>query len=78
VYEIFNAIDMQNSFYMSGTSNLINFNNKTDIDILKNLLKSIEENTFIYNILNKCLYEKEIKIFIGSEIGNEVLRIIHC
>lgn len=72
--EIFAAIDMQNTFYMSGTSNLIDPNYKTSIDTLKNLLKSIEEKTCIYNILNKCLDEKEIKIFIGSEIGNEILK----
>lgn len=72
--EIFTAIDMQNPLFISGTSNLIDLNYSSDIDNLKNLLKSIEEKSFIYDILNKCLYEKEVKIFIGSEIGNDILK----
>ena len=72
--KIFTAIEMQNPFFISGASNLIDLNYTSDIDNLKNLLKSIEEKSFIYEILNKCLYEKEIKIFIGSEIGNDILK----
>lgn len=72
--KIFTAIEMQNPFFISGTSNLIDLSYTSDIDNLKNLLKSIEEKSFIYEILNKCLYEKEIKIFIGSEIGNDILK----
>jgi heat-inducible transcriptional repressor len=72
--KMFTAIEMQNPFFISGAANLIDISYASDIENLKNLLKSIEEKSFIYEVLNKCLYEKEIKIFVGSDIGNDILK----
>lgn len=72
--KVFTAIDLKNPLFISGAANLLDINYTTDIDSLKNLLKSIEEKSFIYEVLSKCMYGEEIKIFIGSEIGNDILK----
>ncbi|MDY6820025.1 MAG: heat-inducible transcriptional repressor HrcA [Deferribacterota bacterium] len=70
--DLFKTIN-KNFVFVAGTPNIIDGEYINDAERLKNLLKSIEEKSFIYNIINKCLNAKEVKLFIGSEIGESIL-----
>lgn len=51
-----------------GTQNIINLPEFRDSESLKKLLAFFEEKTLIYEIVEKCIKEPTVKIFIGSEI----------
>lgn len=54
-----------------GTQNIINLPEFKDSESLKKLLTFFEEKTLIYEIVEKCIKEPTVKIFIGSEITDE-------
>lgn len=58
-----------------GTKNVLNLPEFKDVDRLKHLLEFFEEKTLIYKIVDKCIHEPTVKIFIGSEIDDTDLNI---
>ena len=67
--KLFDNIDIENEIIFDGTFNIIENFEQNDISMLKSIYKSLEEKSFIYDIVKKCFSEKGIKIFIGSELG---------
>ncbi len=54
-----------------GTNNFFEIPEFQDVKKLKEMLNVFEEKTFIYKILDKCITENGVQVFVGSEIGNE-------
>jgi heat-inducible transcriptional repressor len=68
--KLFERADFGEDLIIQGTNNIVEipeFNR--DLSKLKTMLNFFEEKSFIYKILDKCMNEDGIKIFIGSEIG---------
>ena len=58
---------------VEGTSNVFDLPEFSDVSKVKELFGMFEEKKFICDILDKCMNEKGVQIFIGSEIGrNEI------
>lgn len=53
--------------YYHGTSNIIEKPDFADVEELKILLKAFEEKSSILKLLNKCLEEEGVAIYIGAE-----------
>jgi heat-inducible transcriptional repressor len=67
--------DFGGELVIYGTKNILGLPEFKDSDSLKNLLDFFEEKTLIYEIIEKCIQEPTIKIFIGSEITDENLNL---
>jgi len=67
--------DFGGELVIYGTKNVLSLPEFKDADSLKNLLDFFEEKTLIYEIIDKCIHEPTVKIFIGSEINDENLNI---
>jgi heat-inducible transcriptional repressor len=68
---LFKEPDFDGELIFEGTNNFLEIPEFQDIDKLKEMLNIFEEKTFIYNILDKCINENGVQVFVGSEIGNE-------
>jgi heat-inducible transcriptional repressor len=71
--DVFNHLD-NSDVIMKGTSHILNPLSIKDIEKLQTIFESIEEKSFVYNMINKCINEDVIKIFIGSEIGIDTFK----
>ena len=67
--KLFDSINIENEIIFEGTFNFLEKFEQNDMSRLKNIYKTLEEKTFIYDIVKKCFSENGIKIFIGSELG---------
>ncbi|RMF92654.1 MAG: heat-inducible transcriptional repressor HrcA, partial [Candidatus Schekmanbacteria bacterium] len=68
--------DESADIYYHGTSNILEKPDFTDIEELKLLLKAFEEKSAILKLLNKCLQEKGVAIYIGAESSIEKMEDI--
>jgi len=66
---IFNKSEFGQDIIMSGTTNVLDLPEFSDVTRLKGLLETFEEKKFIFDILDKCQNEKGVNIFVGEEIG---------
>ncbi|MDR0454179.1 MAG: heat-inducible transcriptional repressor HrcA [Deferribacteraceae bacterium] len=55
--------------FLEGTSNILNFPEFHDAQKIKNLFRALEEKRTISEILEKCMNNKGVQIFVGREIG---------
>ncbi len=67
-------IEMENSIlpqgiFLEGASNILNFPEFQDAQKFKSLLRALEEKRTISEVLEKCMSNKGVQIFVGSEIG---------
>lgn len=73
LYSIFDKLastqDNRSGVFLEGTSNMLNFPEFQDISRLKSLLKTLEEKQTLSDILERCISNKGVQIFVGSEIG---------
>ncbi|MGA1862111.1 heat-inducible transcriptional repressor HrcA [Deferribacter thermophilus] len=67
--KVFDLEGLEDDFYYDGTSNILDLPEFSDVSKLKDFLKTFEEKTLIYKIVDKCLESDGVQIFIGSEIG---------
>lgn len=58
-------------YFVSGKSNLLNYEELADAHKLKALFRSFEEHSDLLALLNKSLHAKGVQIFIGQECGHE-------
>lgn len=68
---LFRNADFGSEIILHGTSNIIGQPEFKDVDKLKDFLNAFEEKHFAYQILEKCMNENGVKIFIGSDFGEE-------
>ena len=57
--------------FLEGASNILNFPEFHDAQKIRNLLRAFEEKRTISEILEKCMNNKGVQIFVGREIGIE-------
>ncbi|BAI81564.1 heat-inducible transcription repressor HrcA [Deferribacter desulfuricans SSM1] len=69
--KIFEIESIDDGFYYDGTSNILDLPEFSDVNKLKEFLKTFEEKTLIYKIVDKCVESDSVQIFIGSEIGEQ-------
>lgn len=64
---------MQNSapYFVSGKTNLLNYDELADAEKLKALFHSFEEHSDMLSLLNKSMQANGVQVFIGSECGHE-------
>jgi len=58
-------------YFISGKSNLLNYDELADAQKLKALFHSFEEHSDLLALLNKSMQAKGVQIFIGQECGHE-------
>ncbi len=68
---LFKNSDFGSEIILHGTSNIIGQPEFKDVEKLKDFLNAFEEKHFAYQILEKCMNENGVKIFIGSDFGEE-------
>jgi heat-inducible transcriptional repressor len=72
IQDLFNKADFGEDLIIQGTKNIVEvpeFNK--DLEKLKTMLDFFEQKSFVYRILDKCINDEGVKIFIGSEMGVE-------
>lgn len=73
LYDIFIKLasmqDSTSGIFLEGASNMLNFPEFQDVSRLKGLLKTLEEKQALSDILERCMSNKGVQIFVGSEIG---------
>lgn len=57
--------------YLEGTSNVLDMPEFKDVQKIKELYRFFEEKHVISEIVDKCMTESGVQIFLGSEIGKE-------
>ncbi len=68
---LFTTDIFKEEFIFEGTINLIGTPDVKDFSKLKEVLKTFEEQKKLCEILDKCIKEDSVQIFVGSEIGLE-------
>jgi len=68
---IFERASFGDEIIVEGTSNILKVPEFRDTEKLQSLLDIFEEKKFICDILDRCMEQKGIQIFVGSEIGKE-------
>jgi len=68
---LFDDADFGSEIILHGTSNIIGQPEFKDTEKLKDFLKAFEEKHFAYQILERCMRENGVKIFIGSDLGSD-------
>ncbi|MGE4501139.1 MAG: heat-inducible transcriptional repressor HrcA [Hydrogenovibrio sp.] len=58
-------------YFISGQTNLLNYDELADAEKLRALFQSFEEHSDMLNLLNKSMQAKGVQVFIGQECGNE-------
>ncbi|MBD3822194.1 MAG: heat-inducible transcription repressor HrcA [Thiotrichales bacterium] len=59
-------------YFISGKTNLLNYQELADTDKLKALFQSFEQHTHMLNLLDKSMQAKGVQVFIGNECGHEI------
>lgn len=68
---VFAVENFGHEIYLEGTSNVLDMPEFRDVQKIKEIYKIFEEKHFIGEILDKCMTESGVQIFVGSEIGKE-------
>lgn len=58
-------------YFVSGQTNLLNYQELADTEKLKALFHSFEEHSDMLKLFDKSLHAKGLQVFIGQECGNE-------
>ncbi|MDX1572010.1 MAG: HrcA family transcriptional regulator, partial [Xanthomonadales bacterium] len=61
---------------LSGQTNLMQYREMADLDLLKSLFDAFQEKREILYLLEQCVGADGVRLFIGEECGSEVLG--HC
>lgn len=59
-------------YFISGKTNLLNYDELADAEKLRALFQSFEEHSEMLALLNKSMQAKGVQVFIGRECGNEI------
>lgn len=59
-------------YFVSGKTNLLNYQELADTDKLKALFQSFEQHSDMLNLLDKSMQAKGVQVFIGTECGHEI------
>ncbi len=68
-----NKAGREDSVVMAGETNLMQFEELSDIDNLRNLFAAFNQKQEIIHLLDQCLHNDGIQIYIGDESGYQVL-----
>jgi heat-inducible transcriptional repressor len=68
---VFEVEDFGYEIYLEGTSNVLDMPEFKDVQKIKDIYRVFEEQHFISEVLDKCVNETGVQIFVGSEIGKE-------
>lgn len=61
------------NFVLAGETNLMNFEELSDVDKLKSLFETFNRKRDLYDLLERCSHADGLQIYIGRESGYEVL-----
>lgn len=68
---VFAVENFGHEIYLEGTSNVLDMPEFRDVQKIKEIYRIFEEKHFINEIVEKCMTESGVQIFVGSEIGKE-------
>ena len=68
--------DQEDKIYLDGQINMLNQPEFTDVEKMKAMFRAFEDKSDLVRILDKCMEEGGVQIFIGSE--NELLEMREC
>lgn len=71
--QVFEQSTNQEDVIVSGQTNLMDFNELSDLDRLRVLFDAFNEKRKILHLLDQCLYTQGVRVFIGKESGYNVL-----
>jgi heat-inducible transcriptional repressor len=71
--QVFEQGTNQEDVIVSGQTNLMEFNELSDLDRLRVLFEAFSEKRKILHLLDQCLYTQGVRVFIGKESGFNVL-----
>lgn len=69
--DLFSKARFGEELIIQGTNNIVEMPEFRDMKKLKEMLNIFEEKTFMYGVIDKCMSQNGINIFVGSEIGTE-------
>lgn len=69
--DLFSKTDFGEDLILQGTNNMVEMPEFRDLVKLKEMLSVFEEKSLMYGVLDKCINQTGINIFVGSEIGTE-------
>jgi heat-inducible transcriptional repressor len=61
------------NFVLAGETNLMNFEELSDVDKLKSLFETFNRKRDLYDLLERCSQADGLQIYIGRESGYDVL-----
>lgn len=67
------ASQPQSDFVLAGETNLMNFEELSDVEKLKALFETFNRKRDLYDLLERCARSDGLQIFIGRESGHQVL-----
>ncbi len=67
------SANSQSDFVLAGETNLMDFEELSDVDKLKALFDTFNRKRDLYDLLERCARSDGVQIFIGRESGHEVL-----
>jgi len=70
------SAERKDDLLVSGQTNLMDFNELTDMERLKSLFEAFHQKREILHLLDRCIEADGVQIFIGDESGYELLD--HC
>ena len=71
--QIFGKNDDDEDLILSGETNLMDFDELSNVETLRELFDAFNEKRKVLNILDQCLHTHGVQIFIGEESGYDVL-----
>ncbi len=63
----------KSDFVLAGQTNLMNFEELSDVEKLKALFETFNRKRDLYDLLSRCVRSDGVQIFIGRESGHQVL-----
>ncbi|MEX0606433.1 MAG: HrcA family transcriptional regulator, partial [Halofilum sp. (in: g-proteobacteria)] len=63
----------KSDFVLAGETNLMNFEELSDVEKLKALFETFNRKRDLYDLLSRCAHTDGVQIFIGRESGHQVL-----
>ena len=71
--QLFETDKDQGTYYIAGETNLMDFDELSNVDKLRDLFEAFGRQRDILHLLDRCLGASSMKIFIGEESGYEIL-----
>jgi heat-inducible transcriptional repressor len=71
--KVFTDLDPHKDYVLAGQTNLMEINELSDIERLRNLFEAFNQKSDILHLLDQALSASGVQIFIGEESGYEVL-----